>query len=61
MPGATGTHTTTTTLGQSVRAFRCAQGQLRGPQGLPISVRLLCEARRPPADRRADGALGAAG
>ena len=29
-----------------LRAFRWAQGQLRDPQGLPISVRLLCEAHR---------------
>ncbi|MCX7274460.1 MAG: Fic family protein [Burkholderiales bacterium] len=29
-----------------VRAFRWVQGQLRDPQGLPISVRLLCEAHR---------------
>jgi Fic family protein len=27
-----------------LRAFRWVQGQLRDPQGLPISVRLLCEA-----------------
>ena len=27
-----------------VRAFRWVQGQLRDPHGLPISVRLLCEA-----------------
>lgn len=27
-------------------AFRWVQGQLRDPQGLPISVRLLCEAHR---------------
>jgi Fic family protein len=29
-----------------LRAFRWAQGQLRDPTGLPISVRLLCEAHR---------------
>lgn len=29
-----------------LRAFRWVQGQLREPQGLPISVRLLCEAHR---------------
>jgi Fic family protein len=29
-----------------VRAFRWVQAQLRDPQGLPISVRLLCEAHR---------------
>ena len=29
-----------------LRAFRWVQGQLRDPQGLPISVRLLCEAHR---------------
>lgn len=29
-----------------LRAFRWAQGQLRDPHGLPISVRLLCEAHR---------------
>lgn len=29
-----------------VRAFRWVQGQLRDPQGLPVSVRLLCEAHR---------------
>ena len=29
-----------------LRAFRWMQGQLRDPQGLPISVRLLCEAHR---------------
>ncbi len=27
-----------------LRAFRWVQGQLRDPQGLPISVRLLCDA-----------------
>mgnify|MGYP003337804551 FL=1 len=29
-----------------LRAFRWVQGQLRDPQGLPISVRMLCEAHR---------------
>ena len=29
-----------------LRAFRWVQAQLRDPQGLPISVRLLCEAHR---------------
>lgn len=29
-----------------LRAFRWVQGQLRDPQGLPISARLLCEAHR---------------
>lgn len=29
-----------------LRAFRWVQGQLGDPQGLPISVRLLCEAHR---------------
>lgn len=29
-----------------LHAFRWVQGQLRDPQGLPISVRLLCEAHR---------------
>ena len=29
-----------------VRAFRRVQQQLRSPKGLPISVRLLCEAHR---------------
>jgi Fic family protein len=29
-----------------LRAFRWVQAQLRNPQGLPISVRLLCEAHR---------------
>lgn len=29
-----------------LRAFRWAQAQLRDPKGLPISVRLLCEAHR---------------
>lgn len=29
-----------------LRAFRWVRGQLRNPQGLPISVRLLCEAHR---------------
>jgi Fic family protein len=36
-------------------AFRWVQGQLRDPEGLPISVRLLCEAHR----RLLDGAGGA--
>lgn len=30
----------------SLRAFRLVQKQLRDPKGLPISVRLLCEAHR---------------
>jgi Fic family protein len=38
-----------------LRAFRWVQAQLRDPQGLPISVRLLCEAHR----RLLDGARGA--
>lgn len=38
-----------------LRAFRWTQAQLRDPQGLPISVRLLCEAHR----RLLDGARGA--
>jgi Fic family protein len=29
-----------------LRAFRLVQGQLRDPQGLPLSVRLLCDAHR---------------
>ena len=29
-----------------LRAFRWVQAQLRDPQGLPISVRMLCEAHR---------------
>ena len=29
-----------------VGAFRWVQGQLRDPQGLPVSVRLMCEAHR---------------
>lgn len=29
-----------------LRAFRLVQGQLRNPHGLPISVRLLCDAHR---------------
>ncbi len=29
-----------------LRAFRLVQEQLRGPKGLPINVRLLCEAHR---------------
>jgi Fic family protein len=29
-----------------LRAFRLVQGQLRDPKGLPISVRLLCDAHR---------------
>lgn len=38
-----------------LRAFRWVHGQLRDPQGLPISVRLLCEAHR----LLLDGARGA--
>jgi len=38
-----------------LRAFRWAQEQLRDPNGLPISVRLLCEAHQ----RLLDGARGA--
>lgn len=38
-----------------LRAFRWVQAQLRDPQGLPISVRLLCEAHR----LLLDGARGA--
>jgi Fic family protein len=38
-----------------LRAFRWVQDQLRDPQGLPISVRLLCEAHR----LLLDGARGA--
>jgi Fic family protein len=38
-----------------LRAFRWVQEQLRDPQGLPISVRLLCEAHR----LLLDGARGA--
>ena len=38
-----------------LRAFRWVQGQLRDPKGLPLSVRLLCEAHR----RLLDGARGA--
>ena len=38
-----------------LRAFRWVQGQLRDAQGLPISVRLLCEAHR----LLLDGARGA--
>lgn len=38
-----------------LHAFRWVQSQLRDPQGLPISVRLLCEAHR----RLLDGVRGA--
>jgi len=38
-----------------LRAFRWVQEQLRDPKGLPISVRLLCEAHQ----RLLDGARGA--
>jgi len=38
-----------------IRAFRWVQAQLRDPKGLPISVRLLCDAHR----RLLDGARGA--
>ncbi|MEY2342133.1 Fic family protein [Acidithiobacillus sp. IBUN Pt1247-S3] len=38
-----------------LRAFRWTQAQLRNPKGLPISVRLLCEAHA----RLLDGARGA--
>ena len=38
-----------------LRAFRWVQAELRDPQGLPISVRLLCEAHR----LLLDGARGA--
>lgn len=38
-----------------LRAFRWVQGQLRDPQGLPVSGRLLCEAHR----LLLDGARGA--
>ena len=38
-----------------LRAFRWVQDQLRDPHGLPISVRLLCDAHR----RLLDGARGA--
>lgn len=33
---------------QLLRAFRLVQGSLRDPAGLPISVRLLCDAHRLP-------------
>src|ERR1700712_5712042 len=39
-----------------LRAFRSVQQQLRSPKGLPISVRLLCEAHR----LLLEGARGAA-
>jgi Fic family protein len=42
-----------------VRAFRWTQDQLRDAKGLPISVRLLCEAHRPTADRSPVRAMGA--
>ena len=38
-----------------LRAFRWVQAQLRDPKGLPISVRLLCDAHR----RLLDGSRGA--
>ncbi len=38
-----------------VRAFRWVQGQLRDPQGLPMSVRMVCESHR----LLLDGARGA--
>lgn len=38
-----------------LHAFRWVQGQLRDPEGLPVSVRLLCEAHR----RLLEGARGA--
>ena len=38
-----------------LRSFRWVQAQLRDPKGLPISVRLLCDAHR----RLLDGARGA--